>query len=136
LAFLDWKRTCDLDHIDPKGLKHIFVLVIQTPQTREIFKKVFSSKDKILKNSMDVPTWARKESFLPNTDEGKALLNTAQVKGITWMLIQHRAHLGKKAIKNIYVFRDDNKTTNMIQISGDLQFTLSWRTYSDANLAG
>jgi hypothetical protein len=56
---------------------------------------------------MDVPTWDRKEIFAPNSDEGKALMETPQVKGIFWMLAQHRAHLGKKDIKKIYVFRDE-----------------------------
>jgi hypothetical protein len=55
---------------------------------------------------MDVPKWDRKEKFLPG-DEGKALLNTPQLKGMFWMFARHLAHLGKKVINNIYVYRDD-----------------------------
>jgi hypothetical protein len=107
LTFLDWKRTCDLDDTNPSSLKHLFILTINTPLTREVFKRVFLRRGKTLTDLMDVPKWDRKEKFLPGSDEGKALLNTPQLKGMFWMFAQHLAHLGKKVINNIYVYRDD-----------------------------
>lgn len=86
--------------------------MIATDSTQQVVKKIFQDQGRPLNRWADLPAWDQKATFLPDSDEGKALLATTQVKTIFWMLIQHRRHLGKKAIKKICVFKDDVTGTN------------------------
>ena len=110
ITFLEWKRACDKHKTDPKSLKHIFISVILTPTTQDIVVSILRNQGRPITDRADVwgnqlPTWEQKLTFLPDSDDGKALHATVQLKGIMWMLIQHREHLGKKAVKSISLFR-------------------------------
>lgn len=107
MLFLDWKRACAKHHVDPKSLKHIFISTIQASETQQVVEHVFHDHGKTLTSWNEVPLWEQKLTFEPDTDEGKALLATTQVKSIMWMLVQHRESLGKKAIKQMSVFKDE-----------------------------
>lgn len=108
MAFLDWKRACMKYNINPQTLNHIFITVIQTPETAEVFKHIFSRLGRTLNDLGDFPTWEHKLTFMPDTDDGKALMATAQLKGVFWMLMQHREELGRKTFDKIFVFKDDD----------------------------
>lgn len=54
-----------------------------------------------------LPKWDQRLTFQPTSDEGKALQGTVQLQGIMWMLVQHREHLGRKAVRSISVFGGD-----------------------------
>jgi hypothetical protein len=107
MAFLDWKRACEKYNADPKLLKHIFISVVLTKSTQEVVRQVFEAMGRAWNSELDVPKWEHRLNFQPGSNEGRALLATVQLKGIFWMLVQHRQHLGKKAIKQISLFRDD-----------------------------
>ena len=105
MAFLDWNRACTEHDVNPKNLKHIFLSVITTPETQQVVDHVFAeTMGRSLNSVADLPLWDKRMTLMPETDEFEALVATAQVKGIVWMLLQHREHLGKKTIKQISVF--------------------------------
>lgn len=113
IAFLKWKRACEKSQTDVKSLKHIFISVILTPSTQDVVATVLKNMGTPITDRADfwnnhLPGWEQKLTFQPDSDEGKALYGTVQVKGIMWMLVQHREHLGHKAIKSISVFRGGN----------------------------
>jgi hypothetical protein len=112
LAFLEWKRTCTKHNTNPKDLKHVFIGMIRTKVTQSVFEHILLKKGTPMKDQADVPTWDHKLEFLPESADGKALLATVQGKGIFWMLLQHREHLGKKSIKKICLFKDDKTGTS------------------------
>lgn len=104
MTFLEWKRACTKYNTDPKTLKHIIISVIKTDSTQQVVTHITG---RTTSDWGSLPLWPQKLTFQPDSDEGKALLGTIQLKGIMWMLIQHREQLGKKAIKTICVFKDD-----------------------------
>ena len=110
IAFLEWKRACDKSKTDLKSLKHIFISVVVTPETRHVVATILKDMGKPITDAADVwanqlPGWAQKLTFHPDSDEGKVMFGTIQLKGIMWMLVQHREHLGHKAIKSVSIFR-------------------------------
>lgn len=110
MGFLEWKRACDKSRTDLKSLKHIFMHVVVMPSTQNVVASILHSMGKPTTDRHDVwgnqlPRWEQKLTYQPESDEGKALLGTVQLKGIMWMLVQHREHLGQKAIKSISLFR-------------------------------
>jgi hypothetical protein len=110
MSFLEWKRACDKSRTDLKSLEHIFIHVVVTASTQNVVASILHSMGKPITDRSDVwgnqlPRWEQKLTYQPDSDEGKALLGTVQLKGIMWMLVQHREHLGQKAIKSISLFR-------------------------------
>ena len=110
MCFLEWKRACDESRTDLKSLKHIFIHIVVTPETQNVVASILKSMGKPITDQADVwgnqlPRWEQKLTFQPDSDDGKALQGTVQLKSIMWMLVQHRQHLGKKAIKSISLFR-------------------------------
>lgn len=55
----------------------------------------------------DFPPWNQRLTVEADTDEYLALLASVQLKGIMWMLLQHREQLGHKTITKISVFKDE-----------------------------
>lgn len=117
ITFLERQRACTKYKTDPKTLKHMFISVVKTPDTQQVVATILHSTGKPLTSWADLwgtqlPLWDQKTTFQQNSNEGRALLGTIQLKGIMWMLVQHREHLGKKAIRSISVFRDDLTGSN------------------------
>jgi len=108
MAFLDWKRACAKYATNPNTLRHIFLSNIKFEATQQAVQYVFNAKMGHFPSSWsDLPLWDQKMTFLPDTEGYQALLATVQLKGIFWMLLQHREQLGKKSIKEISIFKDD-----------------------------
>lgn len=107
MAFLDWKRACTKYHTDLKSLKHVFLSVIVTDTTQEVVDDIYWRQGKELTSWEDIPLWEHRLVVQPDSDEGKALLGTDQLKIVMWMLVQHREHLGRKTIKQMSVFKDE-----------------------------
>lgn len=109
MAFLDWMRACNAHHTDPKSLKHIFLSIILNDTTKEVVKKALANKSYNIDDDwVRLPSWDGRVTFELDSKEGRAVLATFQVKGIMWMLIQHRHHLGMKKFKRISVFKDSD----------------------------
>jgi hypothetical protein len=118
MGFLEWKRACDKSRTDPKSLRHIFIHVVVTPSTQNVVATILHSMGKPINDRYDVwgkqlPRWEQKLTYQPDSDEGKALLGTIQLKSIMWMLVQHREHLGQKAVKSISLFRGTYPETGL-----------------------
>ena len=112
IAFLEWKRACAEHQRDLKSLKHIFISVVLTHATQDVVADIMNNKGWPHAGwadmwSKQLPLWEQRLSFTLDSNEGKALLGTVKLKGIVWMLIQHREHLGRKTIKTISLFRDE-----------------------------
>lgn len=109
LIFLEWKRACAASHSSMKNLKHIFLAVILTPETHEAVRLIYSKTGKELSSFAALPKWAAKDCWTPEEESGRVLLGTIQVQGLVWMFLQHRAGLGKKRVKRLCVFGDENE---------------------------
>lgn len=112
MTFLAWKRACEKHKTDPQSLKHVFISIVMTPKTQQVVASILQKMGKPIDDRADVwgnqtPRWEQKLTFQPDSDEGKALLGTIQLKGVVWTLLQHRAHIGWKTIKSISVFRGE-----------------------------
>jgi hypothetical protein len=123
IAFLEWKRACDKSQTDLKSLKHIFISSIVTPSTQDIVATILKDMGKPITTKDDVwgkqlPGWAQKLTIQSDSDEGKAILGTVQLKGIMWMLVQHREHLGRKAVRSISIFRGNSAATALGGVQG------------------
>lgn len=110
MAFLAWKRSCEKHQTDLKSLRHIFISIVTTPSTQNVVASILRNRGTRFTDRADLwtnqlPRWGQKLTFLHDSDEGKALHGTVQLKAITWMLVQHREHLGMKAVKSISLFR-------------------------------
>lgn len=82
--------------------------VITTHATQQIVDEIYAAKTGFqLTGWADLRPWNQRITVEPDTDEYLALFASTQVKGIMWMLLQHREQLGKKTIKSISVFKDD-----------------------------
>ena len=55
----------------------------------------------------DLRLWNERITLEPGTEDFQLLHSTVQVKGIVWMLLQHREQLGKKLVKKICLFKDE-----------------------------
>jgi hypothetical protein len=108
MAFLDWKRACTKYNTNTNTLKHIFFSVIRAPATKEVVHHIYGAKMGYELESMGgLPLWDQRVALEPGSDEFLALFATVQVKGIMWMLLQHREQLGQKTIKKMCIFKDE-----------------------------
>jgi hypothetical protein len=91
-----------------KTLKHIFLSVITTPTTQQIVDHIYAKNTGFVSRGWgDFPPWNQRLTVEADTDEYLALLASVQLKGIMWMLLQHREQLGHKTITRISVFKDE-----------------------------
>jgi hypothetical protein len=104
MTFLESKRACTKYNTNLKTLKHTFIAMVQTHATQEVVNHILGRTGY---DWSTLPAWPQRHTFQTSTIEGETLLGTVQLKTIMWMLIQHREHLGKKAVKTISVFKDD-----------------------------
>jgi hypothetical protein len=99
----------------------VFRIFIANDDTQDVLKEALGSRK---------PTsWATRVTFVPTPLNGQitddnyafyAILATPNVRGIAWMLIQHKnpAQLGLKYIDSISVWLDDGVYTLYIHIAG------------------
>lgn len=105
--FLDWQRACAIHNVEPKSLKHVFLALVRTPESQVAIEEAFVYIKHPLTNGWkELPEWEDPKSrFALDTEAGRLLLGTVQVKGIMWMLLQHREYFGNKAVKRLSVFK-------------------------------
>lgn len=110
VIFLQYQELCNQQQASLGLLQHVFRAYIINDETREIIAQALSA------NSRSEAEWSDKVTFTPtpvgatSTPANKAfyaLLATPNVRGVAWMLIQHKAELGLKHIDYIQVFEDD-----------------------------
>ena len=111
IAFLEWKRACEVSQTDLKSLRHIFIDTVVTMATQLVVISIMGVEGNSMTSRLDawtytLPPWEQKLTFQADSDERKALLGTVQLRGIMWMLVQHREHLGHKAVRSISLFRN------------------------------
>jgi hypothetical protein len=108
VVFLRWLGVSQAHSVNVNTLQHVFRINIANQDTYSVIKQALGSRN---------PTsWATRVTFTPApfnvnvlTDDNVAylgLLATPNVRGITWMLIQHKdnSQLGLKYIDSISVW--------------------------------
>ncbi|KAJ5908524.1 hypothetical protein N7495_001206 [Penicillium taxi] len=100
VTFLEWQHLCSNDGLSPSRLKWVIRSKINSYDTLSIIEDAFDEKS-------GFEDWKKYEngvSFNRGTDNFNALLGTPNASGTAYMLIQHRAQLGKKRVSKITVF--------------------------------
>ncbi|KAK5123897.1 hypothetical protein LTR85_002093 [Meristemomyces frigidus] len=107
IVFLEWQNICTLAGQHVSNLQYIFRSYIVNEATQEVIWQA-------LKNvgiTDGPPKWPGKE-FDMSTNEGKAILGTANGNGVAWIVMSHRAQLGTKTVKSVVVFDDQISDTD------------------------
>lgn len=60
--------------------------------------------DALSKTDQSLGDWDNKATFTKGTDAFYALIATTNGSGSAWLLAQHKAQLGLKTIKSIFIF--------------------------------
>ena len=113
VIFLQYKAQCAAAHVAMGGLKHVFVPEVHqgTQITEsivvEIWKRTGERAD--MPPWRKLPDWRGRKTFTLKDEEGLALLASPSLQGIAFMLLQHRAALGRLTIKQIAFFGDDSR---------------------------
>ncbi|KAL8721270.1 MAG: hypothetical protein Q9225_002012 [Loekoesia sp. 1 TL-2023] len=93
------------------NLRYIFRDNITNDDTRGVIDQIFGIPSK----SLDLP-WPGKTFDVEKTKEGKGLLGTPHGAGIAWMLADHKAELGNRALK-ITVFTSDKNYYMLFELT-------------------
>ncbi|KAF1994265.1 hypothetical protein P154DRAFT_581961 [Amniculicola lignicola CBS 123094] len=98
MIFGEW-ATQAKGHVD--GLRLIMVwTIVNVPSCAAIRRSLMANgKDTLLER------WPTAYSYLPDSDEGKALLGMPNGVAIGFILAQHKKALGHKKVKKMWIFR-------------------------------
>ncbi|KAJ9306836.1 hypothetical protein DTO217A2_3617 [Paecilomyces variotii] len=103
VTFLQWQHMAQGN---VQNLNHVFRETITNQDTRSIMRRVLGKPDSW--NDWDeLHSASRWRSFYPQSDEFNALLYTPNVRGVAWLLIQHKQQLGRRIITQITTFGAD-----------------------------
>lgn len=100
VTFLQWQKMAGQNI---GNLRHVFHTTVTNDETLEVMEGVLGEE----------PEWyfydeynglANGLSFYPGGDDFNSLLYTPNVRGLAWLLIQHKPQLGHKRISKITLF--------------------------------
>ncbi|KAF2405419.1 hypothetical protein EJ06DRAFT_25380 [Trichodelitschia bisporula] len=102
-AHLLWIRQCEAKGVDPKGLRYVIQENIENEETVALMNwAVYSTGQKFRGWKDRGPIY-----FSADSDEGAALIGSANGRGTAWLLAQHKDTLGHKTITRVAVFLTD-----------------------------
>ncbi|OCK76617.1 hypothetical protein K432DRAFT_408023 [Lepidopterella palustris CBS 459.81] len=84
-----------------KNLKLIYSCPVENTETNGDIQQALANANK------PHMQYDGRVKFPMEIDEGKALLASANGRGVPWMLINHRAKLGIETVESVIVFRND-----------------------------
>lgn len=90
IVYLTWKHVCGGDREKLKNLNAIVRQNITNPVTKNILAHALRQnfpKDEPVGRA---PEWPQTRKITPNTEGFNAMLNTPNIRGIVWLLVQHR----------------------------------------------
>ncbi|KAL1856561.1 hypothetical protein Plec18170_003529 [Paecilomyces lecythidis] len=100
VTFLQWQHVAQGN---VQNLNHIFQEGITNPETKAALARALGKPE-------DFDDWGQYRrppawrSFYPGSDEYNALLYTPNLRGVSWLLIQHKQQLGRRKISKITLF--------------------------------
>jgi len=98
IGFLEYAYQAQSQGTSPAGLKYLLAHSIINARTNKILSRVH------LEKKANVGRWNNRVTVTMDTDQGKAAFGTANALGVGWLLLQHRALLGKKTVSKIDIF--------------------------------
>ncbi|KAF2093943.1 hypothetical protein NA57DRAFT_80948 [Rhizodiscina lignyota] len=105
-VFLEWsKQAGDA----AKNLKWVFVKDVIEESTRALMVEILFELGLQL-----LPLFKDVEEIDPQSEHGEMLVGSPTGRGIAWLLIQHKAELGRKKIAGIRFFRDDGAPEGVV----------------------
>ncbi|WQF82575.1 hypothetical protein CDEST_07589 [Colletotrichum destructivum] len=122
IAYFQWQQSCNAVGVATSSLKVIF-------RSHVIYAPTFNTVVEAIRGAgyKEVPGWDERITFSMESREGLAILGSANGASTAWFLIQHRAELGAKKIKEVVVwdyyggFRFDTKMDDTVL---NLRFTV------------
>jgi hypothetical protein len=114
LMFLQYSGMCASRNAPVGGLTHVFQVSVINGETADVIEEALADREPL--------SWATRVTFTPTppgtqqTVDNRAfygLLYTPNVRGIAWLLVQHKAQMGLRYIDAISVWRklDPEKNT-------------------------
>ncbi|KAJ9222528.1 hypothetical protein DTO169C6_5119 [Paecilomyces variotii] len=100
VTFLQWQHMAQGNI---QNLNHVFQETITNDDTRSIMRKALGKPDG-WNNWDELHSSSAWRSFYPGSNEYNALLYTPNVRGVAWLLIQHKQQLGRRTISKITTF--------------------------------
>ena len=101
--FLEYQDEAQKQGHDITKLQYVYRSVAQNKETKRVVKSILRS---VGIESGRPHAWPGR-NFGMDTDEGKAILATPNGVGVAWLLFQHKEQFGRKTIKSVDVFLDN-----------------------------
>lgn len=99
VAWLIWEKMSTEQGADPGDLQYVFRSSIINGDTKAIINIVAGLREGELFNM----PWPGK-SFATTTDDGQALLGTANGNGVAWLVINHMNAFAGKRVQKVGIF--------------------------------
>jgi hypothetical protein len=108
VVFLSWKQAISRVEGDIENLKWIVQRQVDNDETYKVIMHVLRNLPRSNKHEVEVPVIPITQTITRDqTEVGfNMLLATPPVRGVVWMLAQHRAALGNKWISSIEVYAE------------------------------
>ncbi|GAD94426.1 hypothetical protein MYCGRDRAFT_89049 [Paecilomyces variotii No. 5] len=101
VTFLEWQ---ELAGGDIQNLRHVFHSAVVNEDTLELMQDALGEDDAEWWFNPEYSGIANGRSFFPGQAEFQALLYSPNIRGLAWLLIQHKPQLGLREINKITVF--------------------------------
>lgn len=105
VAFLTYQHQCQGSGVDVNSLQHIFRCRIENKTTSSIVERVAQRK---FGQKFPAPAWSHRWLFAAGEEGGNAILASPNGRGVAWMLLTHREQLGRKRVKSVAVFAQED----------------------------
>ncbi|KDN70377.1 hypothetical protein CSUB01_11092 [Colletotrichum sublineola] len=122
LVYFQWLEACKEKNVHPSNIKTIFRAHISYAPTFTIVQQALWDAGKA-----KIPPWNERLTFSMDTRQGLAILGSSHGSGPALFLIQHKATLGLKKIKDVTVWgyrRDPNARDDTVNTILFLRFTV------------
>ncbi|OCL11096.1 hypothetical protein AOQ84DRAFT_257642, partial [Glonium stellatum] len=97
-ADVTWLQWQELAKENVRNLQYIFSSPVENEESNAIIRRSLEVAKQPLSQ------WSGRVEFSMDTEEGRAILGSANGRGVAWMLINHKAQLGLKTIDSVIVF--------------------------------
>ncbi|KAJ9200983.1 hypothetical protein DTO164E3_3732 [Paecilomyces variotii] len=100
VTFLQWQQIAGQNI---GNLKHVFYSAVTNDDTLELMATALDKEEEWYYES-EYDGLAKGKSFLPGQEQYEALLYSPNIRGLAWLLIQHKPQLGIRRISKITIF--------------------------------
>lgn len=101
VTFLEWQQLAGQNI---RNLRHVFHSAVTNSDTLELMQDALGEDDEYWFFNPEYNGIANGRSFFPGQEEFYALLYSPNVRGLAWLLIQHKSQLDLREITRITIF--------------------------------